>query len=69
MGIRASPIFYDNLKTARAAMLAIAEALMIHRTLDTAMIDTIIGAALEHAGQSDWAGVLNGAAGLNSDVS
>jgi len=68
-GIRASSILCDNQKTARAAVLAIAEALMIHRTLDTAMIDTIVAAALEHAGQSDWAGVLNGAAGLNSDVS
>jgi len=62
MGIRASPIFCDNLKTARAAVLAIAEALMIHRTLDAAMIDTIIAAAPERARRADWAGVLKNSA-------
>ena len=62
MGIRASPIFCDNLKTARAAVLAIAEALMIHRTLDAAMIDTIIAAAPERARRADWRCVENNAA-------
>jgi hypothetical protein len=38
----------------RAAVLAIAEALMIHRTLDGAMIDTIISRAPERARRADW---------------
>jgi hypothetical protein len=33
----------------RAAVLALAEALMIYRTLDASMIDTIIAAAPERA--------------------
>jgi hypothetical protein len=37
------------------AVLAIAEERMIHRTLDGAMIDTIIAAAAERARRADWA--------------
>jgi hypothetical protein len=44
-----------------AAVLAIAEALMIHRTLDTEQIDTIIAGAPERARRVDWAGVLESA--------
>jgi hypothetical protein len=43
----------------RAAVLAIAEALMVHRTLDAAKIDTIIAAAPERARRADWAGVMD----------
>jgi len=43
-------------------VLAIAEALMIYRTLDAAMIDTIIASAPERARRVDWAGVLENAA-------
>jgi hypothetical protein len=35
---------------------------MIHRTLDAAMIDTIIAAAPERERQAGWANVLNSAA-------
>jgi hypothetical protein len=37
---------------------------MIHRTLDAAMIDTIIAAAPERARRADWAGVVMSAAGF-----
>jgi hypothetical protein len=46
----------------RAAVIAIAEALMIERTLSSEQIDTIIASAPERARRADWAGVLNGAA-------
>jgi hypothetical protein len=52
----------------RAAVLAIAEALMVHRTLDTEQIDTIIAAAPERARRADWAGVLENAAGFAERV-
>jgi hypothetical protein len=42
----------------RAAVLAIAEALIVHRTLDGAMIDSIIAAAPERARRADWAQTL-----------
>jgi hypothetical protein len=45
----------------RAAVLAIAEALMIHRTLDAEQIDTIIASAPERARRVDWAGVAENA--------
>jgi hypothetical protein len=48
----------------RAAVLAIAEALMVHRTLDAEQIDTIIASAPERARRADWAGVLDNAAGF-----
>jgi hypothetical protein len=41
---------------------AIAEALMVHRTLDAAMIDTIIASAPERARRINWNGVLENAA-------
>jgi hypothetical protein len=37
----------------RAAVFAIANALMVHRTLDAAQIDEIIAAAPEHARHAD----------------
>jgi hypothetical protein len=37
-----------------APVLAIAKALMIHGTLDAAVIDTIIAAAPERARRADW---------------
>ena len=43
-------------------MLAIAEALMIHRTLDAEQIDTIIASAPERARRADWAQVLKNSA-------
>jgi hypothetical protein len=46
----------------RAAVLAIAEALMVHRTLDAAMIDAIISRAPECARRADWCKVLARAA-------
>jgi hypothetical protein len=48
----------------RAAVLAIAEALMVHRTLDAVMIDNIIAAAPERARRADWAKVVENAAGF-----
>jgi hypothetical protein len=48
----------------RPAVLAIAEALIIHRTLDGAMIDTIISRAPERARRADWGRVLESAAGF-----
>jgi hypothetical protein len=48
-------------------VLAIAEALMIHRTLDAAMIDSIIAAAPERARRADWAGVMERAAKFAPD--
>jgi hypothetical protein len=46
----------------RAAVLAIANALMIHRTLDAVMIHKIIASAPERARRSDWARVQQSAA-------
>jgi hypothetical protein len=46
----------------RAAVLAIAEALMIERTLDAERIDSIIASAPERARRVDWAKVLENAA-------
>jgi hypothetical protein len=48
----------------RAAVLAIAEALMVRRTLDAEQIDTIIAAAPERARRAAWAKVLENAAGF-----
>jgi hypothetical protein len=45
-------------------VLAIAQALTIHRMLDAAMIDTIITAAPERSRRADWAGVMERAAGF-----
>ena len=45
----------------RAAVLAIAEALMVHRTLDAEQLDTIIASAPDRARRVDWAGVLENA--------
>jgi hypothetical protein len=39
----------------RAAVLTIANALMIHRTLDAVMIHKIIALAPERARRADWA--------------
>jgi hypothetical protein len=54
----------------RAAVLAIAKALVIHRTLDAATIDDIIATAPERARRADWTKVMesaaNFAAGLES---
>jgi hypothetical protein len=47
----------------RAVVLAIAEALMIERTLNAEQIDAIIAAAPERARRADWVKVLNRAAG------
>jgi hypothetical protein len=41
----------------RPAVLAIANALMIHRTLDAVMIHKIIASAPEHARRAEWARV------------
>jgi len=41
---------------------------MIHRTLNAAMIDTIIAAAPERARRADWAGVMENAAGFAVSV-
>jgi hypothetical protein len=46
----------------RAAVLAIAESLMVHRTLDSTQIDNIIAAAPERARRIEWNGVLENAA-------
>jgi hypothetical protein len=48
----------------RAAVLAIAKALMVHRTLDAAMIDDIISRAPERARRTDWSKILENAAGF-----
>jgi hypothetical protein len=48
----------------RAAVLAIAEALMIERTLNAEQIDALISAAPERARRADWAGVVESAAGF-----
>jgi hypothetical protein len=52
----------------RAAVLAIAEALMIHRMLDAAMIDTIITAAPERSRRADWAKVMENAVHFNFET-
>jgi hypothetical protein len=52
----------------RAAVWAIAEALMIERTLNSDQIDTIIASAPERARRVDWAGVLENAAGFVSGL-
>lgn len=44
----------------RDAVLAIAHALMIHRTLDAVMIHKIIASGPEHARRADWACVQQG---------
>jgi hypothetical protein len=46
----------------RVAVLAIAKALMVHRTLDSIMIDDIIRSAPEHARRADWSVVERSAA-------
>ena len=46
----------------RAAVRAIADALMIYRTLDSAQIDNIIATAPERARRADWRDVLTRAA-------
>ena len=46
----------------RATVLAIAEALMVERTLDAGQINAIIAAAPERARRIDWNGVLENAA-------
>jgi hypothetical protein len=48
----------------RDAVLAIANALMLHRTLDAVMIHEIIASAPEHARRADWELVEKNAAGL-----
>jgi hypothetical protein len=50
----------------RAAVLAIAEALMIHRTLNSEQIDEIIAAAPERARRAQWRGVLENAAAFTA---
>jgi hypothetical protein len=45
----------------RAAVWAIAEALMVHRTLDSTQIDNIIASAPELARRAEWARVLENA--------
>jgi hypothetical protein len=50
----------------RAAGLAIAEALMIERTLDSEQIKTIIASAPERARRADWTKVTDFAAGLEN---
>jgi hypothetical protein len=45
----------------RAAVWAIAESLMVHRTLDSTQIDDIIAAAPERARRAEWARVLENA--------
>jgi hypothetical protein len=47
----------------RAAVLAIAEAPLIERTLNAKQIDTIISAAPERARRTDWSKVLANATG------
>jgi hypothetical protein len=53
--------------THRAATLAIAEALMIHRT-ESPQIDNIIAAAPEQARRADWLNVLTKAAEFNAGL-
>ena len=48
----------------RAAVLAIANALMVHRTLDAVMIHEIIASAPEQARRADWRSVVSNAAAL-----
>jgi len=45
----------------RAAVWAIAEALMVHRTLNAQQIDDIIAAAPERARRADWVKVMENA--------
>jgi hypothetical protein len=51
----------------RAAVLAIARALMIHRTLDAVIIHEIIALAPERARRADWARVQQSAAALKME--
>jgi hypothetical protein len=51
----------------RAAVLAIADALMIERTLNAEQIDTIIAAAPERARRADWARVIENAANFTAE--
>jgi hypothetical protein len=46
----------------RDAVLAVARALMVHRTLDAVMIYKIIASAPERARRTDWARVQQSAA-------
>lgn len=50
----------------RVAVLAIASALMIERTLNAGRIDGIIAAAPERARRVDWKEVLENAAGFGA---
>jgi hypothetical protein len=52
----------------RAAVLAIAEALMLERTLNSEQIDNIIANAPEHARRADWAKVLRSAAKFDAQL-
>ena len=52
----------------RAAVLAIAETLMIELTLDTKRIDNIIAAAPERARRADWVKVLESAAAFGAKL-
>jgi hypothetical protein len=52
----------------RAAVLAIAEALMVYRTLNGAQIDTIIASAPERARRADWNVVLETAAAFTAGL-
>jgi hypothetical protein len=47
----------------QAAVLAIAEALMVERTQNGGQVDAIISAAPERARRADWAKVLENATG------
>jgi hypothetical protein len=52
----------------RAAVWAIAEALMVHRTLDSTQIDNIITAAPELARRAKWAKVIANAAEFSAGL-
>jgi hypothetical protein len=52
----------------RAAVLAIAEALLIHRTLNSEQIDNIIATAPGRARQADWNAVLENAANFTAGL-
>jgi hypothetical protein len=50
----------------RAAVWAIAEALMVERSLNSEQIDTIIANAPERARRADWHAVLDNAASFTA---
>lgn len=52
----------------QAAVLAIAEALMVQRTLDATMIDDIISRAPERARRADWIAVLENASTFTAEL-